>query len=124
MIPLIVFMKRFVRSGILFILVCVNAGLFAQYNAFHISELRGQLKNAPDSSAGKYYHDLFYAFYSHSAFDSAVKVSEEAVVKAIQLKDKKFESTAMVWEGLVEFEKGNYDETVELYLKALKIKDE
>jgi len=105
-------------------LVFISVQAFSQYSPQTISGLRKELKTTPDSVIGKIYNQLFTEFYSHSAFDSAVSVSEEAVTKAQQIKDKKFESTAMVWEGMVEFEKGNYDKTVELYLQALKIKEE
>jgi two-component system, NarL family, sensor kinase len=97
---------------------------FPQYNAKTVADLRTELKSAPDTLIGKVYNKIFVEFYTHSLFDSGVAISEEAVAKARELKDRKFESTAMVWEGMVEFEKGNYDKTVELYVQALKIKDE
>ena len=96
----------------------------AQFNQQAVSLLRDNLKSAKDSGIGKTYNQIFVEFFSHSLFDSAVAVSEEAVLLAQKMKDKKFESTAMVWEGMVEFEKGNYDKTVELYVRSLKIKDE
>ncbi len=110
-------------KGVIFF-IFISTQVFSQYNPKTISGLRKNLKTTPDSLIGKIYNKLFTEFYSHSAFDSAVSVSEEAVIRAQQIKDRKFESTALVWEGMVEFERGNYDKTVELYVQALKIKDQ
>ncbi len=96
---------------------------FCQYNSDLVKKLRENLSSGPDSSVGKVYHDLFIEFYSHSAFDSAKAVAIEAKTKAALAKDRKFESTAMVWEGMVEFEKGNYNDALNIYIEALKIKE-
>jgi len=95
-----------------------------QYNASVISALKAGLKSAPDSAVGKIYYNMFVEFYSHSAFDSAWNVAAEAIKKAQQLKDRRFESTARVWQGMIEFEKGNYDSALAIYIAALKIKEE
>ncbi len=114
-------LKKF-KTTIFLIFGAISA--FPQYNPQAISVLRNNLKASADSLVGEVYNKIFVEFYSHSAFDSAVSVSVEAVAMARQIKDRRFESTAMVWEGMVEFEKGNYDKTVELYLNALKMKEE
>jgi len=103
-------------------LICLSG--HAQYSPQAIANLRGSLKGAPDSSVGKIYSGLFTEFYSHSAFDSASALAQEGIKKAKQIKDRRFESSAMVWQGMVEFEKGNYDKALTIYLDALKIKEE
>jgi signal transduction histidine kinase len=99
----------------------ISASLFSQNKA---QAIRDELKTKPDSLIGKVYARLFSEFYFHSLFDSAMSVSFEAIDKSKTLHDKKFESTALIWAGMVEFEKGNYDKTVALYIDALKIKEE
>ncbi len=96
---------------------------FCQYNTETVKNLRGTLKTAPDSSVGKIYHQIFVEFYSHSAFDSARAVALEGIKKGQSIKDRKFESTAMIWQGMVEFERGNYDNALAIYIDALNIKD-
>ncbi|MGZ3862884.1 MAG: tetratricopeptide repeat-containing sensor histidine kinase [Bacteroidia bacterium] len=96
---------------------------FSRYNQQTIVNLRTELRSAPDSLTGKIYSKLFSEFYSNSAFDSAKAVAEEGIRKGRSLKDKKFESNAMVWSGMVEFEKGNYDDALAIYIEALKIKE-
>lgn len=95
-----------------------------QYNSITTVSLRHQVRTGADSALPRLYHALFNEFYSHSAFDSAQKVAGEAVIKAGKLNDKKLESTAMVWQGMVEFEKGNYQDALAIYLNALKIKEQ
>jgi two-component system, NarL family, sensor kinase len=97
---------------------------FGQYRDVQVKELRRQVAASPDSSLGKQYAALFTEFFSHSLFDSAKAVSAEAVKRARGQGNRKFESTAMVWEGMVEFEKGNYEQALASYIEALKIKDE
>ncbi len=102
----------------------ISFSVLGQYNPNTVANLRASLKAAPDTSIGKIYNKLFTEFYSHSAFDSARAVAKELTKKAKQLKDRRFESTAMIWIGMVEFEKGNYDEALGVYIEALKIKEE
>ena len=114
---------RFFCYLILTVAATVQSG-FGQYRGAQVSELRAGLGAAADSALGKAYASLFTEFFSHSAFDSAKAVSAEALARAKQLADRKLESTAMVWQGMVEFEKGNYEQALAAYIEALKIKDQ
>lgn len=113
---------RAVFATIFLVFLTLNG--FSRYNGQTIVKLRNELRSAPDSLRGKIYNGLFSEFYSNSAFDSAKAVAEECIRQGRIFKDRKFESTAMVWSGMVEFEKGNYDDALAIYLQALKIKDE
>lgn len=115
----------FTRIFFIFLtLVFFAVGMRAQYNPQTIKNLRSTLKEAPDSAVGKIYNKLFSEFYSHSAFDSAIALATEGQQRARAIADRKFESTAMIWQGMVAFEKGSYDDALGFYLKALKIKEE
>lgn len=112
---------RLILTGFAVVLAFFNG--FCQYSPEKVKNLRANVLSAPDSSVGKIYHDLFTEFYSHSAFDSAKAVAIEVKTRAALAKDRKFESTAWVWEGMVEFEKGNYNDALSIYIEALKIKE-
>lgn len=114
---------RFFCYLILTVAATVQTG-FGQYRGAQAGHLRAELSLAPDSAVGKAYAALFTEFLSHSVFDSARAVSAEALKRAKQLGNKKLESNAMVWQGMVGFEKGNYEEALSTYIAALKIKDE
>lgn len=114
---------RFLCFLVLGLWLAVTAG-HAQYRGPLVKELRSELATAPDSALGNIYARLFAEFYSHSAFDSAQALAAEGMRRAKQTGNRKLESSAMVWQGMVWFEKGNYDEALAAYIGALKIKEE
>lgn len=116
------YMRRFLCTLSVFLFIAAGFGQSA-YNPEVVAGIRNEMRTANDSVMGTLYNKMYLEFYSHSAFDSAQKVAGEAVIHARRAGNKKQESNAMTWQGIIEFEKGNYEDALSLYLGALKIKE-
>ena len=114
-------MKLFIK---ILLLLLLPAFVKAQHSNKHLDNLRRALNNAAnDTIRMDVYDQLAYYFYEVSR-DSSLLYSGKELLIARQLNLKMYEANALMQQGIMLFQTGNYPKSLESYLAAQKIAED